>query len=229
LWKGTSRSHQALSACRAPAGPAAARQGRKPRSGGARAPAFTGRWRSGSIAITPPALSAEPPFDAAIRARDASDVLADPFFKNRKPSPSSIIAIGPSDLRRGTDIPAKFEHPSPSKDRGVSCLYSHFKDLDVKPRDSAPIHINSLQQNCKSNACQSKSPGVSALFKKRSGVRVRGPLHRETHYCGAPVFLSASSLAGLARFNNPPNACVCRKLKPERSGDEVRPRGRLNL
>jgi len=24
-------------------------------------------------------------------------------------------------------------------------------------------------------------------------------------------------------------ACVCRKLKPERSGDEVRPRGRLNL
>jgi hypothetical protein len=127
-----------------------------------------------AVPITPPALSAEPPFDAAIRACDASDVLADPFFKNRKPSPSSIIAIGPSDLRRGTDIPAKFEHPSPSKDRGVSCLYSHFKDLDVKPRDSAPIHINSLQQNCKSNACRSKSPGVSALFKKRSGVRVRG-------------------------------------------------------
>jgi GTP-binding protein len=24
-------------------------------------------------------------------------------------------------------------------------------------------------------------------------------------------------------------ACVCRKLKPEHSGDEVRPRGRLNL
>jgi hypothetical protein len=24
-------------------------------------------------------------------------------------------------------------------------------------------------------------------------------------------------------------SCVCRKLKPERSGDEVRPRGRLNL
>ena len=42
-----------------------------------------------------------------------------------------------------------------------------------------------------------------------SGVRVAGPLHRETHYFGGPVFLSASSLAGLARFNNLPKAAFC--------------------
>jgi|SRR6516164_6437401 len=42
-----------------------------------------------------------------------------------------------------------------------------------------------------------------------SWVRVRGPLHRETHYFEGPVFLSASSLAGLARFNNPPKAAFC--------------------
>ena len=54
-----------------------------------------------AVPITPPALSAEPPFDAAIGARDASDVLADPFFKNRKPSRSSIIANRP--LNEGGD------------------------------------------------------------------------------------------------------------------------------
>ena len=34
---------------------------------------------------------------------------------------------------------------------------------------------------------------------------------------------------GVALLIGPFNGCVCRKLKPERSGDEVRPRGRLNL
>jgi len=46
---------------------------------------------------------------------------------------------------------------------------------------------------------------------RKSGVRVAGPLHRETHYFGGPVFLSASSLAGLARFNNPPKAAFCER------------------
>jgi hypothetical protein len=54
--------------------------------------------------------------------------------------------------------------------------------------------------------------GENAYPNKVRGVWKGGsgsPLHRETHYFGGPVFLSASSLAGLARFNNPPKAAFC--------------------
>ena len=88
--------HQALPAWQAPAGPATAGQGREPRSGGAARASLDGMapvrpaWLQAEQGLLfrsqpEPALSAQAPFDAAVIAHEAGDVLPDALVEDGLP------------------------------------------------------------------------------------------------------------------------------------------------